>query len=427
MTPRDHATFSDPDLSPSERSRDPGDDRRRRRLLGRILFGVVLVLTTVIGIGVFRHYTTHEAAVAAVAARQHLVPEVRVQTVKAITEPRALGLPGTTLAFESATIYARASGYIGQRQVDIGSRVKAGDLLALITAPEIDDQLAQARAQLAQTTASLDQAQANAQFAQATNRRTSKLVTQGWQTQQQGDQDRTNLAAQQAAVEVAQANLKAMQAQVARLEKQQSYERVTAPFDGVITARNIDVGSLVTADSTSGTSLFAIARTNVLRVQVFVPQDSALGIRDGVAADVTVPELPGRTFSGKVSRTADALQSDTRTLLVQVDIDNGEGTLTAGLYCTVRFAVPRPRPAIVIPAEALVFTREGLQVATFDDGIAHLHKVQIGQDDGAQVEIAAGLEPGNRIIVRPPVDLAEGAPVRAAPEPPAPPPATAGR
>lgn len=183
-----------------------------------------------------------------------------------------------------------------------------------------------------------------------------------------------------------------------------------------VTARNVDVGSLVTADSSTGTPLFSVARINVLRVQVYVPQDAVSSVTDGIAAELTVPEMPGRDFKGTVARTADALQPDTRTLLVEIDVDNADGALTAGLYCTVQFDVPRARPAIVIPSEALIFTKAGLQVAVFDNGTARLRAVHLAHDDGAKVSIADGLAPADQVIVSPPVDLVDGAPVRAAPQ-----------
>jgi RND family efflux transporter MFP subunit len=206
------------------------------------------------------------------------VPVVRLAVVKADDRPLQINLPGTIQAFDSATLFARATGYIGRRDVDIGSRVHAGDVLAVISAPELDQQLAQARAQLSQMQAALAQSQANMELARANNGRTSRLVQQGWAAVQQGDTDRLNFAAQTAAVGVARANLEAQQAQVNRLEELTGFERVVAPFDGVITSRQVDVGSLVTADASSGTPLFSIAHTDVLRVQVYVPQGAFFGL-----------------------------------------------------------------------------------------------------------------------------------------------------
>jgi RND family efflux transporter MFP subunit len=386
-------------------------EKTRVRLAHRIGVGAASTLIALLAIGAVQHYATHHAAVAAMEARQTAVPEVRVEPVKVTTSARDLSLPGTISPFDSATIFARQSGYVAQRMVDIGSKVKAGDVLAVISAPEIDDQLNQARAQLIQLQAALKQAEANRSLAVVTDKRTAALVVQGWASKQQGDTDHSGMLAQDAAVSVAQANIVAQQAQVARLEKEQAYEQVVAPFDGVITQRSIDTGSLVTADSTSGSSMFAIARTNVMRVQVQVPQDAALGLKEGVVGDVTVPEIPGRVFKGHVARTADALQAGTRTLLVEVDIDNADGALAANMYGTVKFEVPRSNPVIQIPAEALIFNKDGTQVAVYDNGKADIRKVSLAEDDGDHVEIATGLAPTDKVIVSLPVDLTNGAAV----------------
>jgi RND family efflux transporter MFP subunit len=386
-------------------------ERTRTRLARKIAIGAATTFVALIAIGAVQHYASHHAAVAAMDARQSAVPQVRVEPVKVTSSARDLSLPGTLSPFDSATIFARQSGYVAERKVDIGSKVKTGEVLATVSAPEIDDQLNQARAQLNQMQAALKQAQANRSLAVVTDKRTAALVDQGWASKQQGDTDHAGMQAQDAAVSVAQANIVAQQAQVARLEKEQNYEQVIAPFDGVITQRSIDTGSLVTADSTSGTSMFAIARTNLMRVQVQVPQDAALGLKEGVVADLTVPEIPGRVFKGHVARTADALQAGTRTLLVEVDIDNADGALAANMYGTVKFEVPRSNPVIQIPAEALIFNKDGTQVAVYENGKAQIRKVALAEDDGDHVAIATGLTPTDRVIVSLPVDLVDGAPV----------------
>jgi RND family efflux transporter MFP subunit len=418
MTPYDHAHSAfeagepNPIVGPTYLVTTAGAVSRDHMWLSRrIGYGTAGALAVLLAVGAVRHYSTHRDAVAAMEVRQQAVPQVRIESVKVTTTPRNLSLSGTINAFESATIFARQSGYVSDRKVDIGSKVKAGDILAVIAAPEIDDQLSQARAQFLQMQASLKQAQANRSLASVTDKRTAALVTAGWASKQQGDTDRAGVQAQDAAVSVAQANIAAQQAQVARLEKEQGYSTVVAPFDGVITQRSIDNGSLVTADSTTGSSMFAIARTNVLRVQVYVPQDSAQGVKDGVVANVTVPENPGRTFTGHVARTADALQAGTRTLLVEVDVDNPDDVLAAGVYCTVQFQVPRTNPMIEIPAAALIFNKDGTQVAVYDDGKARIRKVVLAEDDGDHVDIATGLQPTDKVIVSLPVNLTDGAPV----------------
>jgi RND family efflux transporter MFP subunit len=300
--------------------------------------------------------------------------------------------------------------------------VRAGDLLATIAAPDLDQQLAQARAQLAQTEAALNQAraalqqaQANQDLANVTNQRYAKLAAQGYAAQQDADNARLGLAARnadvlnvQAAVGVADANVTAQSANVSRLEQLTSFEKVTAPFDGVIAARQVEVGDLVTADASSGTPLFSIARTNVLRVQVYVPQDAVFGLKDGDMAQVLVPEMPGRIFRGVVARNAGALQAGTRTLLTEVDIDNSDGVLHAGLYGVVRLSISRLQPVIVVPSNAVVFDANGLSAAVDDNGVVRLRHLDLAEDNGADVVVRAGLDPGDRVIVNPPIDLADG-------------------
>jgi RND family efflux transporter MFP subunit len=389
-------------------------DRRRRRAVWLIGLGTLVSLVLLIGFGTWQHAARSDTAASTLERERNRVPLVRTQEVKVLEEPRQLDLPGTMQAFDSATVFARATGYIASRVVDIGSKVHAGDLLATIAAPELDQQLEQARAQISQLEAALEQARSNAELARVTNERTSRLVGQGWSTKQQGDNDRTNFEAQTAAVRVAEANLQAQRAQVSRLEELTGFERVVAPFDGTITERQVDVGNLVTADTASGTPMFSIARTNVLRVQVYVPQNAVFGVSDGAQAQVSVPEMPGRTFHGTIARNANALQSSTRTRLTEVDVDNADGTLFAGLYCIVRFAVPRTSGAIVIPSEAIVFDRNGISAAVFDNGVARLRHLDIAVDEGAQVEVRAGLNAGDRVILNPPVNLADGMRVQSA-------------
>jgi RND family efflux transporter MFP subunit len=317
-------------------------------------------------------------------------------------------LPATTTAFEAANIFARTSGYIEKRYVDIGDRVKAGALLAEITAPELDHQIAQAKATLDQDKETLQQTQASRDLADVTNGRDSKLVKEGWLTLQQGDNDRLTLAAQQAAVGVAQSNIAAQEAQIRVLEQEKAYQRVVAPFDGVITQRNIDNGSLVQSQSTF---MFMLMHPDVIRTEVYVPQDEAFGIGPGVDAVVRVPELPGRSFPGKVTRIASALQPGSRTLLTEIDVHNPDGALSPGIYCTVELYIPRKTPSMIIPADAVVFDHDGLHVAVVKNGATHLQKITIARDFGKEVEVHDGVKPGDQVILNPMVNLAEGSKV----------------
>jgi RND family efflux transporter MFP subunit len=388
----------------------PKDGRkRRRRFRGALLGGgTLLLLVGGLGIGGWRHYQAELAVAATAQQSRTLVPDVRVASVRAADSQITISLPATTLAFEAANVFARTSGYIEKRYVDIGDRVKAGALLADITAPELDHQIAQARATLAQDQASLQQTQASRDLADVTNGRDSKLVKQGWLTLQQGDNDRLTLAAQKAAVGVAQSNIAAQEAQIRILEQEKAYQRVVAPFDGVITQRNIDNGSLVQSGSTF---MFTLMHPDVIRTQVYVPQDEAFGLGPGVDAVVRVPEIPGRTFPGKVTRIASALQPGSRTLLTEIDVPNPDGALSPGIYCTIELFIPRKTPSMIIPSDAVVFDRDGLHVAVVENGSAHLKKIAIVRDFGTEVEVHDGVKPGDQVILNPMVNLVEGSKV----------------
>ena len=376
---------------------------------GRAWFAVgVVLLGELLGIGVWQHYTLHAQAAATAQRHRDFVPSVQVMPVRSSGDKMSVEWPGTTEAFEAANIFARASGYIDKRKVDIGDHVKAGQLLAQVTAPELDHQIAQAEATLAQMQAAFRQAQANKDLAQVTWGRDSKLVQEGWVTKQQGDTDRLTLQAQEGALDVAQANIKAEQAQLSVLRQQKAYQSVVAPFDGVITQRNIDIGSLVQADATSGTFMFTIMHSDVIRIQLYVPQDEAFGLSPGVAAVVRVPEIPGRSFSGTVTRIATALQPGTRTLLTEIDVPNPDQALTPGIYCTVELQIPRKTPSLIVPSEAIIFNREGLSVAVIENGVAHIRKITEVRDLGTVIEVSEGVKDGDQVILNPPVDLTDG-------------------
>ena len=293
------------DMTPmlkTETEVETGEEKRAaerpRRGWARLLFGlgVLALLAGGLAFGAWRYQQQQHEVMAATEQRLNMVPKVRTAAVKASPSTSLITLPATTSAFTTANIFARASGYIDKRNVDIGDRVKAGELLAEITAPELDHQIAQAQATLKQTEATLQQNQANMELANVTWQRDKPLVEKGWITLQQGDIDTKTLQAQQAAVGVAQSNVNAQQSQIAVLQQQKDYQKVVAPFDGVVTQRNIDVGSLVQADATTGTFMFTVMQTEMIRTQVYVPQDQAFGVAPGVEAVVRVPELPNRSF-----------------------------------------------------------------------------------------------------------------------------------
>jgi RND family efflux transporter MFP subunit len=386
--------------------------RQRRRAAWRLAAGAIFFVLVLVGFGTWTHIARSNGAEAALQTRQTAVPLVRFVQVRANNAPRVVDLAGNMQAFDAATLYARATGYIAKRFVDIGSRVHKGDVLAVIAAPDLDQQLVQARAQLLQMQAALQQSIAQRSLAHVTNQRTSRLVTEGWASRQQGDQDRTTFRTQTAGVSVAQANVAAQAAQVDRLIELTGFEKVLAPFDGVITARDIDVGNLVTADAATGTPLFSISHNDVLRVQVYVPQEDVFGLKNGQDATITVPQLPGKTFHGRVARNAGSLGATTRTLLAEVDVDNADNALSPGLYGIVHIEEPRHNPVISVPSQAIIFDKTGLSVDVVEgDHIATRH-LDIAADNGATLDVRAGLRDGDKVILSPPVDATDGTKVR---------------
>ena len=383
----------------------------------RKTFRMFLVAALLIGGGVALGMWRHAAAEAEVNTtseqRRNIVPAVRVAPVRANDGTMAARLPGSTEAFEAANIMARITGYVAKRYVDIGDHVTAGQVLAEISAQELDHQIAQAQATLAQNRAALNQAQANREIANVTWGRDSKLLDKGWVTKQQGDTERLNLQAQEAAVAVAEANIRAQQAQLEVLLQHKAYQRVVAPFDGVVTQRNIDNGSLVQADAAGGMPMFTVMHSDVIRIQLYVPQDQAFGLQKGVGAIVRVPEMPGVEFRGTVARVASAVQPGTRTLQTEIDVPNTEGMLTPGTYCEVELQIPRKSESLTLPAEAVIFSRNGLSVAIVENGTVHLRALTVARDHGTTLEVSAGVKDGDQVILNPPGDIGEGRTVNA--------------
>ena len=334
---------------------------------------------------------TQDLAVPAVSVMQPQRGEPREEIV----------LPGNIQAFTDAPIYARTNGYLKRWYVDIGARVKAGELLAEIDTPEVDQQLDQALAELAT-------AQANYQLAQTTAARYQSLLESDSVAKQDVDNAVSDAKAKKAMVDSAQSNVK-------RLEQLQSFEKIYAPFDGVITARNTDIGQLI--DSGSGTpakELFHIAAINTLRVYVSVPQSYRRSASPGVEADLTLAEFPGRTFKGTLVRNADAINAASRTLLTEVDVNNPTGELVPGAYAEVHLKLPSTAATFLLPANAFLFRSEGLQVGVVREGKAALLPIVLGKDFGTQAEVISGLEGDEQVIVNPPDSLVSGEAVRIA-------------
>jgi RND family efflux transporter MFP subunit len=395
----------------------PHRPQAHRRWGGKLFaLGGFLLLAVGLVLGASQQYSRQQE-VTAIARQEHdFVPGVQVATVEASPATVSVTLPGTTAAFAAANIYARATGYIAKRKVDIGDRVKAGELLAQLAVPELDDQIAQNESILNQLKSALDQAEANRRLAQVTWGRDAPLVEKGWVTRQQGDVDLQNLKARNAAVDAAAHNVTAQENLVKQLRQGRDYASLVAPFDGVITQRNVDVGSLVQGNATSGTFMFEIMQQDVIRVSAYVPQDAAFGVAPGVDAVVRVPELPDREFPGKITRIADALQPGTRTLLTEIDIPNPDGALSPGIYCTIEFHIPRKTPSLSVPADAIIFNRNGMQVAVVSDGKAEIRKVRVTRDLGTRVEVDTGIKAGDQVILNPPVTLVDGNMVQTYPE-----------
>jgi RND family efflux transporter MFP subunit len=402
-----------------------GDDRKkqsrqkqrlRRRRGGRVFaLGALVLLAGGLSLGAWGNYAQHEEVMATAQQERDFVPSLRVATIEASPATVSATLPGTTAAFAAASIYARATGYIAKRNVDIGDRVKAGDLLAQLSVPELDDQISQNEATLNQLKSALEQAQAALVFARQQAARYEELARKNAGSVQNAQQATSQLQQQEAAVAAAQHNVVAQENLIKALYQNRDYASVVAPFEGVITQRNVDVGNLVQGNATSGTFMFEIMQQDVIRVRVYAPQDAAFGVVPGIKAIVRVPELPGREFPGTVTRIADALQSGTRTLLTEVDIPNPDGALRSGIYCTVELHIPSQTPSLLVPADAMIFNRNGMQVAVLSDGKAQIRKVRVNRDLGTRVEVDSGIKAGDQLILNPPVNLVDGSKVRPLP------------
>ena len=312
-----------------------------------------------------------------------------------------LVLPGTVNAFNESSLFARASGYVTAWTKDIGAHVAKGDVLATISAPDLDQQFAEAKAQLLQLEAAVQQAQANADLGQATDVRTERLVVQGWSSKEQGDTDRLTAASRAAALSVAKANVVTQQAVAARLEELTRFEEIKAPFDGIVTARNVNIGDLVTAGGTSGRPLFQVADIHRMRIYVSVPQAFLGQIKPGLRATL---HLPGSkdTVDAQLASTSNALAESSRTASIELQADNPDGKLWPGAFTEVQFHVPSDVNILRIPMTALIFGAKGTQVAAVggDDRIT-IKPVTLGRDIGDHVEVESGLSLSDRLVDNP--------------------------
>jgi RND family efflux transporter MFP subunit len=375
----------------------PAKQRPRTPLL------VAVILIALLGGGIYAgiHYRATAESDLAIETSEAAVPVVNVALPEGGAPDQELRLPGQTMAFSDAPIYARANGYLKRWMSDIGAHVKKGDLLAQIETPELDQQLRQARADLAT-------AQANARLSGITAQRTANLL----KSQSVSTQERDNAAGANTAN---QAIVSSREADVARLEELQSYENVYAPFDGVITARNTDVGNLINAGAgTPTTELFHMTAIQTLRIYVAVPEIYFPAMHVGATPTITLDEYPGQVFHGSLVRTNNAISPTSRTLLVEVDVDNADGKLLPGAYVFVHFTLPGQAQSVTIPTNTLLFRSEGLRVGVVRDGKAELVPITIGRDYGDRVEVLSGLNATDQVILNPSDSLVDGTAVRLA-------------
>jgi RND family efflux transporter MFP subunit len=381
------------------------------------LAGAGALAIALVAFGTIPRLARHREALAAV--RESTVTHPVVTTIHPKTgEPTStLLLPGNIEPLYSAAVYARTEGYLERRNVDIGSNVKAGQVLAVISSPEVDQQLLQARATLAQSEASLqqakatlEQAKANAELTRLTKERDLPLGQEHAISQQIVDEAVqahnarvADVTAAEANITAAQANVTANRANVARLLQMQSFEQVVAPFDGIITARNVERGDLVsTGSAAAGKPLFNIAQSGTLRIQIDVPQSDAVNIQNGQKASLDVKERLGREYTGTVVRSAGSLDSAARTMLTEVQIDNRDGSLLPGMYAQVKFTLSEARTSLIIPTSSLVIDHSGMHVVTVEDNHkTHFVPVVIGRDMGTQVEILRGIQSSDTLVASP--------------------------
>ena len=391
---------------------------KKSALVVRVIGAVVLVLVLV-AIGIFPRFARDREALAAVNEAAATHPVVGI-THPAKGEPTSeLFLPGNIQPLYTANLYARIDGYVERRNVDIGSKVRAGELLAVISAPEVDQQLLQARAAFAQAQASvlqakaaLGQAKANVELSRLTKERDVPLGEQHAISQQvvdaavqTFDARVADVAAAEANVIAAEANVTANSANVSRLQQIQGFERIVAPFSGVITARNIERGDLVSTGKDAPKPLFSIAQSDTLRIQIDVPQSEAMNIANGQTVSLDVKERSGKKYTGTIIRNATSLDGAARTMLTEVQVDNRDGSLLAGMYAQVKFTLPQQRQSTIIPTSSLVIDHAGTHVVTVSaDHTIHFLPVVIGKDLGTTIEVIGGLQ-GNEALVTTPNDL----------------------
>lgn len=397
-----------------------GIDRRRRWLL----LVVPIALLLLFFVGYWPRHAAKQKLVAQTSAAQQSLPKVKVAPAVAADGGRSLSLPGTLVGHEQALVNARATGYVRRYLVDIGDRVKAGDVLAVLDTPELDQQLLAARSTVVLKKAALDQAIANLDYARVTATREDALLAEALSSKQTNDLAHAQVKVWEANVAAAKADVGAAEAFVGQLLQLVSFGRVVAPFDGRITQRNIDVGSLVSAGTASATTggqpLFRIEANNPIRVYLQIPQAFALSVKEGQKASVAVRQLEGRTFDGNITRSAGSIDPLSRTLNVEIDVPNPKSELLPGMFVDVTIAVAVAHRVVRVPSGAVIADAHGVHVATVDgNGQVHLVAVVRGVDNGSQVDLIDGLKGGEQVISTPGGDVKDGMRVEAVTGPPA--------
>lgn len=424
-----------------------------KRILFFFILAVVIVFLLVFFVGYLPRHSRNKEIEQKADAQKNATPVVQVQQVKRAQNAGGLVVPGTTTPLVEAYVYARANGYITKRLVDIGDKVHKGQLLAIIDSPDLDQQVDQAREQVRQAESQLAQQKAQLALATVTVQRYRVLVAKGVFSRQDGDQRETDYQGQIANVAAAERNVEAFKANLRRTIALQQYERVTAPFDGVITQRNFDIGALVSAagsangsgsgapqgqvtgsaagaTNTAGTSgnaptaaspstgggqggaLFSVANVQRLRILVSVPEGYAPSVFTGQHAKVYMQELPNESFYGDVTRTASSIDQNTRTLLTEVQVDNRAGKLLSGMYAVVTFDAIQGPGSILIPGDAVAIRKDKSVVAVVADGKVHMQPVEIGRDYGPSIEIVGGIKEGDLIVTEITDDVADGVKVK---------------
>jgi RND family efflux transporter MFP subunit len=383
----------------------------RKPYIAAIAFFALLIMVGIIAlIPKVRHREDLKVEAEAVSGP----PMVLAARLKAGEPGGRLELPATIQAFEQTPIFARTSGYVKERYVDIGDHVKAGQLMAVIDDPQTEQSLNQAKAALIQLKAQLTLAQANAQLSKTTDDRWQNLLKEGVVAQQDADQKHAQAGADAASVAAAQANIAAGEANVRNLTEQASFSRVAAPFSGIVLSRSIDRGSLISSGSQTGvTQMFSLGQSDTVRVFTNVPQASAVGLRTGQTAKVSVRELQGQTFTGVITRTSSSIDPGTRTLLVEVDLKN-DGRILPGMYATAIFDIKNQGPGLVmLPANALVVRTAGPQAVVLDsNNVAHFRSIVLGRDMGNATEVVSGLKAGDLVVLSPGDTVVEGGKVQ---------------